>query len=134
MQDIIYGMFNDGDSDDEGQKQRPKSKKQSYTEPVEFVSSGKTVTTEGQDGSPPPQEGARGGLGLAAKDGVGSGAGGIGFAPAGGTSFVKSKSQMQEQVDMEEASDDERLLPTAFGQRCASREEDVRFDSRVLEV
>eukprot|EP00959_Pyramimonas_sp_CCMP1952_P080065 1673711-Pyramimonas_sp.AAC.1 len=39
--DVIYGMFNDGDSDDERQKPRS-SKKQDYKEPVAFVSSGKT--------------------------------------------------------------------------------------------
>ncbi|KAK3280272.1 hypothetical protein CYMTET_11885 [Cymbomonas tetramitiformis] len=110
-EDTIYGVFNEGDSDDEkgGRRGRSHGKsKTDYTEGVAFVNSGEVVQKQPEEDAP--------GLGLGAGLGSGTG-GGLGFqgpvtAPA--SAFVKADA---ENDDEEMELDEDSMLPTAFGQR-----------------
>lgn len=110
-EDRIYGVFAEGDSDDEYERRPSKRERADYAKPVNFVSKG-TVQDEKADEAKEqrprvsvaaaPSEGGRGGLGF--------GGAGLGARPQ----------KQDDEVDEDDEVDDEQaVLPTAFGRRYA---------------
>ena len=104
-EDQIYGMFNDSDDEGGGRRRRPKGSSVPLNTPVSFVSSGNKDVNKSVSEAEDKGESTSTRAGLGAETGAGAGLG-----------FKKGGTQSGDQ-EMKDASDEEEVLPTAFGRR-----------------